>query len=81
MEIWGDVYRPPVPRPRPRYNKKALQLELREIARQLGRLPTPDDVRQMSRYGLEPFLEAFPTWGKALKAAKLLEVENGPDTA
>ncbi|MFN3762963.1 MAG: DNA methyltransferase, partial [Anaerolineae bacterium] len=80
VEVWGDVYRPPVPRPRPRYNKKALQLELREIARQLGRLPTPEDVRQMSRYGLEPFLEAFPTWGKALKAAKL-EVENGPDAA
>ncbi len=74
VEVWGDVYRPPVSRPRPRYNKKALQLELREIARQLGRLPTPEDVRQMSRYGLEPFLEAFPTWGKALKAAKL-EVE------
>ncbi len=73
VEVWGDVYRPPVPRPRPRYNKKALQLELREIARRLGRLPTPQDVRQMSRYGLEPFLEAFPTWGKALKAAKLLE--------
>lgn len=80
VEVWGDVYRPPVPRPRPRYNKKALQLELREIARRLGRLPTPEDVRQMSRYGLEPFLEAFPTWGKALKAAKL-EVENGPDAA
>lgn len=81
VEVWGDVYRPPVPRPRPRYNKKALQLELREIARRLGRLPTPEDVRRMSRYGLEPFLEAFPTWGKALKAAKLLEVENGPDAA
>ncbi len=81
VEVWGDVYRPPVPRPRSRYNKKALQLELREIARQLGRLPTPEDVRRMSRYGLDPFLEAFPTWGKALKAAKLLEVENGPDTA
>lgn len=81
VEVWGDVYRPPVPRPRPRYNKKALQLELREIARQLGRLPTPEDVRQMSRYGLEPFLEAFPTWGKALKAAKLLEVENDPDAS
>ncbi len=80
VEVWGDVYRPSVPRPRPRHNKKALQLELREIARRLGRLPTPDDVRQMSRYGLEPFLEAFPTWGKALKAAKL-EVDNGSDAA
>lgn len=81
VETWGDVYRPPVSRPRPRYNKKALQLELREIARQLGRLPTPEDVRQMSRYGLEPFLEAFPTWGKALKAAKLLEVNYDSGTS
>lgn len=76
VRIWGDIYRPPVPRPRPRYNKKALQLELREIALQLGRLPTPEDVRRLSRYGLEAFLEAFPSWGKALKAAKL-EVRNG----
>jgi hypothetical protein len=35
----------------------------------------------MSRYGLEPFLEAFPTWGKALKAAKLLGVENDADAS
>ncbi len=76
VETFGDVVRPPVSRPRPRYTKKALQLELQEIARQLGRLPTPEDVRQMSRYGLEPLLEAFPTWGKALKAAKLLEAGN-----
>jgi site-specific DNA-methyltransferase (adenine-specific) len=81
VEMWGNVYRPPLSRPRPRYNKKALQLELREIARQLGRLPTLEDVRRMSRYGLEPFLEAFPTWGKALKAAKLLEVENDTNAA
>jgi len=78
VKIWGDVYRPPLPRPRPRYNKKALQLELREMALELGRLPTPEDVRRMSRYGLEAFLEAFPTWGKALKAAKLLEVNHDP---
>lgn len=81
VEMWGNVCRPSVPRPRPRYNKKALQLELRDIARRMGRLPTPDDVGRMSRYGLEPFLEAFPTWGKALKAAKLLEVENDTNAA
>ncbi len=77
VEMFGEVYRPSVARPRPRYNKKALQLELQEIALKLGRLPTQEDVRQMSRYGLKPFLEAFPTWGKALKAAKLLEVDSG----
>lgn len=77
VEMFGDVYRPAVTRPRSRYNKKALQLELQEIAFKLGRLPTQEDVRRMSRYGLQPFLEAFPTWGKALKAAKLVEVDNG----
>lgn len=79
IETRGQVYRPSVSRPRPRYNKKALQLELRNIAQQLGRLPEPEDVDRMSRYGLEPFLTAFPTWGKALKAAKLLEVEHDAD--
>lgn len=76
VAMFGEVVRPSVHKPRPRYNKKDLQLELQEIARQLGRLPTPEDVRQMSRHGLEPFLGAFPTWGKALKAAKLLEAKD-----
>jgi DNA modification methylase len=51
--------------------KKALQLELRKLSVELGRLPTPEDVKEKSRYDLELFLETFPTWGKALKAAKL----------
>lgn len=76
VEMFGEVRRQPVARPRPRYSKKDLQLELRAIALRLGRLPTPEDVQAGSRYGLQPFLEAFPTWGKALKAAKLLEAEN-----
>ncbi len=71
VQTGGYVARPSVPRPRPRYSKKALQLELRNLAMRLGRLPTPEDVRALSRYDLEVFLEAFPSWGKALKAAKL----------
>jgi site-specific DNA-methyltransferase (adenine-specific) len=72
----GTVQRPSVRRPKSRYSKKMLQLELRDIAARLGRLPTPEDVQRMSRFGLDAFLETFPTWGKALKAAKL-EVQNG----
>jgi DNA modification methylase len=53
------------------YTKKELQLELRSLARQLGRLPTPEDVARLSQYSLEVFQAVFPTWGKALKAAKL----------
>ena len=72
----GFVVRQSTQKTRMPYSKKALQLELRDLAAKLGRLPTPDDVAKKSRYGLAPFTETFPTWGKALKAAKL-EVENG----
>jgi site-specific DNA-methyltransferase (adenine-specific) len=51
--------------------KKELQLELQKLASSLGRLPTEEDVRNLSQYDLRLFREAFPTWGKALKAAKL----------
>jgi site-specific DNA-methyltransferase (adenine-specific) len=67
----GYVKRNSIHRPRPKYNKKALQLELQKIAIELGRLPTPEDVKKMSSYSLEAFQQTFPTWGKALKAAKL----------
>jgi DNA modification methylase len=51
--------------------KKELQLELRHLALELGRLPTPEDVKERSQYQLDLFFNMFPTWGKALKAAKL----------
>lgn len=76
IKTWGEIRRTSLSKPKAPYTKKALQLELRELARQLGRLPTPEDVQQFSRYGLQAFMQTFPTWGKALKAAKL-EVENG----
>lgn len=71
LETLGSLFRSPVHRPRRGYSKKALQLELQRIARVLGRLPTPEDVQKLSRYDVDTFLQAFPTWGKALRAAKL----------
>ncbi len=58
-------------RPPQNVTKKELQLELGRLARSLGRLPTEDDVKEMSKYELRLFRETFSTWGKALKAAKL----------
>jgi site-specific DNA-methyltransferase (adenine-specific) len=75
LETLGYIQRPSISKPKKRYTKKALQLELRDLAIKLGRLPTPDDVQKMSKYGLAAFYETFPTWGKALKAARL-EVSN-----
>jgi len=70
VERNGHISRKTVPKPPRPYTKKELQLELRDLANQLGRLPTPNDVQQLSKYDLQVFLDAFPTWGKALKAAK-----------
>ncbi|RLT40449.1 MAG: site-specific DNA-methyltransferase [Chloroflexi bacterium] len=67
----GEVQRASVRQEVRIVSKKALQVELRQLSVELGRLPTPEDVRLKSRYGLDVFLETFPTWGKALKAAKV----------
>ena len=53
------------------HTKKELQLEPRALAARLGRLPTPDDVEKMSPYEVKILLDMFPTWGKALNAAKM----------
>jgi len=67
----GYVERKSIHKPQREYTKKELQLELRDLAAKLGRLPTPKDVQKMSKYDLDTFFDMFPTWGKALKAAKL----------
>jgi site-specific DNA-methyltransferase (adenine-specific) len=71
VEDLGQVQRQRVKQTSRTVTKKALQLELRHLSLDLGRLPTPEDVKEKSQYNLELFLETFPTWGKALKAAKL----------
>ncbi len=77
IEDLGYVQRQSTKRPRPQYSKKSLQLELLNLAAKLGRLPTPEDVQKMSSYSVDVYLETFPTWGKALKAAKLEVRKNG----
>jgi len=71
LERRGYIERGSVHKPQRKYTKKELQLELRDLAVKLGRLPTPEDVKKMSKYDLEAFFDTFPTWSKALKAAKL----------
>jgi DNA modification methylase len=71
VERRGYIERESIQKPQREYTKKELQLELRDLAAELGRLPTPEDVQKMSKYDLGIFFDVFPTWGKALKAAKL----------
>lgn len=71
VERCGIVQRTSIQKPRREYSKRELQLQLRSLASKLGRLPTPDDVTNLTQYSPDVFLTVFPTWGKALKAAKL----------
>lgn len=75
LEKKGYVERESEKRQKKEITKKELQLELKSLAMTLGRLPTEEDVIKMSRYNIKLFKKEFPTWGKALKAAKL-EISN-----
>ena len=67
----GFIRRESIKKPHQEYTKKELQLELRKLASHLGRLPTPEDVKKMSQYDVQLFFDMFPSWNKALKAARL----------
>ncbi|HVF89568.1 MAG TPA: DNA methyltransferase [Blastocatellia bacterium] len=65
----------PVPRRATRrsgVSKRALQIELQELALNLGRLPTRADVERLSQYSVEMFETGFESWNTALKAARLV---------
>ncbi|MCC6147358.1 MAG: hypothetical protein IT308_07305 [Anaerolineaceae bacterium] len=76
VESFGKVLRVSTPGQSLTCSKKELQLELRRLTLELGHLPTQEEVVKHGRYGLKPYLDTFPSWGKALKAAKL-EIQSG----
>lgn len=50
--------------------KKTLQLDVRRIARALGRLPTREEVARLSHFPLRFFEEYFVSWGEVCAAAR-----------
>ncbi len=63
----------PVPRmPKQRYviPKKVLQLEVKRIATLLGRLPSREEVLQLSEYPTEYYDRYFASWGEVCAAAR-----------
>lgn len=51
-------------------SKKVLQLEVKRIATDLGRLPTKDDVKELSQYPIEYYETYFVSWGEVCAAAR-----------
>lgn len=63
-------------------SKKTLQLDVKRIAQQLGRLPTREDVKQMSSYSIDFFDNYFASWGEVCAAARTTGMsEFHPDRA
>jgi site-specific DNA-methyltransferase (adenine-specific) len=63
----------PVPRlPKQKYAipKKTLQLEVRRIAQELGRLPTRDEVIGRGKYPITYYDQYFISWGEVCAAAR-----------
>jgi DNA modification methylase len=63
----------PVPRlPKQVYqvSKKVLQLDVKRIAQQLGRLPTHAEVETLGKYPIEYFDNYFVSWGEVCAAAR-----------
>lgn len=50
--------------------KKTLQLDVRRIAKTLGRLPTHEEVKTMSKYPIKYFDNYFISWGEVCAAAR-----------
>ena len=60
--------------------KKVLQLDVRRIAKELGRLPTRAEVEHLSKYPISYFDEYFISWGEVCAAARttgMVEVKRG----
>jgi site-specific DNA-methyltransferase (adenine-specific) len=62
-------------------SKKALQLEVKRIARVLGHLPTRKEVETLSRYPIEYYDRYFISWGEVCAAARTTGMSELPPVA
>ncbi|MBN1562742.1 MAG: site-specific DNA-methyltransferase [Anaerolineae bacterium] len=51
-------------------SKKTLQLEVKRVAEQIGRLPTRDDMIAHGRYPIQYYDDYFVSWGEVCAAAR-----------
>ena len=71
----------PVPRmPKRKYAvpKKTLQLEVRRVAQEIGRLPTHEDMIRLGRYPIDYYDQYFASWGEVCAAARTTGMSEYP---
>jgi DNA modification methylase len=59
-----------LPKQRYKVSKKTLQLEVKQIAEEIGRLPRREDVLGRTKYPIKYFDDFFASWGEVCAAAR-----------
>jgi DNA modification methylase len=67
-----------LPKQKYKVTKKALQLEIKRIADQLGHIPAHEEVTALSRYPVEYFDRYFLSWGEVCAAARTTGMSEHP---
>lgn len=67
-----------LPKRKYQVTKKALQLDVKRIAHELGRLPSREEVQHLSTYPIEYFAKYFVSWGEVCAAARTTGMSESP---
>lgn len=67
-----------LPKQKYQVSKKTLQLDVKRIGRELGHLPTKEDVQQHSKFPFTYFDEYFVSWGEVCAAARTTGMSENP---
>jgi site-specific DNA-methyltransferase (adenine-specific) len=59
-----------LPKQKYEVSKKTLQLEVKRIAQELGRLPTREEVERLGKYPIKYYDDYFVSWGEVCAAAR-----------
>ena len=71
----------PVPRrPKQKYKvpKRELQLEVRKVATEIGRLPTRSELAELGEYPIKYYDDYFASWGEVCAAARTTGMTENP---
>lgn len=67
-----------LPKQKYQVSKKTLQLEVKRIAKEMGHLPTKEEVQQRSKFPFVYFDEYFVSWGEVCAAARTTGMSEMP---
>ena len=71
VNLFGEVQRESTRKgPKRKVTRRALQLELVRLGKEIGRVPTKDDVKAHGRYSLGLYEAEFEVWSKATTAVR-----------